>query len=188
LLTSRGSRRSNPSDEKIWLPLAAISADDEVVPPPDVSWVWLCHQLAPEHYVEDTAELCGCTPSRRPSALQRGTAAGPAAIARAVSGLPYTDEEYERSAASWRAFCESRGLGPEPFFVPWAAAPPTAAAEAPSADVVFASSLGYDIRAAVARQIVFNYQGPRPAVEVGTSEHPRRCSAQRAVFVPPFEQ
>ena len=29
------------------------------MPPPDVAWVWLVHQLAPERYAEDTTKLLG---------------------------------------------------------------------------------------------------------------------------------
>ena len=68
--------------EQIWLPLVAQSHSVDMAPPPDVAWVWLCHQLAPNHYEEDTKKLVDVVPPRSPSALQRGTIERPAGLLR----------------------------------------------------------------------------------------------------------
>ena len=148
--------------EKIWLPLAAQATPDDstvVVPPPDVAWVWLCHQLAPEHYVKDVTALCRSVPTRLPSDRQRRAPKSRPTLG-AMRGLLYTDVEYAWGAKSWTAYCESHGLGAEPFWVPYVprvtSAPVEAAPSAP--DASFVSRLGYDIAAAVERQNVFNYQ------------------------------
>ena len=154
--------------ETIWMPLAAMAVAEKdlsmLVPPPDVSWVWLCHQLAPAHYVEDCAALFRTVPSRLPSAWQRHHWPAGIGLDRARAGLAYTDAEYAVSAQRWAAFCESHGLGHEPFWVPWAPRGPDARKEAPpSADTTaFVSKFGYDIAAAVERQNVFNYQVSLP--------------------------
>ena len=105
--------------ETIWMPLAAMAVAEKdlsmLVPPPDVSWVWLCHQLAPEHYVEDCTALFRSVPTRLPSTWQRRTWPAGIGLDRARAGLAYTDAEFAASAQRWAAFCESHGLGHEPF-------------------------------------------------------------------------
>ena len=169
--------------EKIWLPLAALSFADgsTVVPPPDVAWVWLCHQLAPERYVEDVTALCGSVPTRLPSDRQRCHVQAPAPQ-RAILGLLYTNAEYGSSAKRWEAYCESHSLGAEPFWVPYAPRVSKAPAEAaPSApDASFVSRLGYDVAAAVERQSDFNYQ-VRACRSPMTCTEPAACAGLHAV-------
>lgn len=35
----------------LWLPLVNSNSDKEMVPPPDVAWLWHCHRLAPFRYM-----------------------------------------------------------------------------------------------------------------------------------------
>lgn len=34
----------------IWLPLVHLNRTKQLIPPPDVAWLWHCHRLAPYHY------------------------------------------------------------------------------------------------------------------------------------------
>ena len=35
----------------LWLPLVAKNdSENNLIPPPDIAWLWHCHRLAPSHY------------------------------------------------------------------------------------------------------------------------------------------
>jgi Glycine-rich domain-containing protein-like len=34
----------------LWLPLVAKEGSVQLIPPPDIAWLWHCHRLAPQHY------------------------------------------------------------------------------------------------------------------------------------------
>jgi hypothetical protein len=38
--------------KNLWLPLVNRFPDDQLVPPPDIAWLWHCHRLAPKDYVK----------------------------------------------------------------------------------------------------------------------------------------
>jgi hypothetical protein len=56
-LHSLGVTLSRPSNESLrryrdlWLTLVVEHADKELIPPPDIAWLWHCHRLAPYRYV-----------------------------------------------------------------------------------------------------------------------------------------
>lgn len=107
----------------------SIRGDRPLVPPPDVGWVWLVHQLAPLQYKEDLTELVG-RPLPRPLSPWQRAPRGPLAnigvLSRPDLGLVYTDAEYALSEATWRRHCNALRVS-EPYFVPYMPAPATLA-------------------------------------------------------------
>ena len=43
----------------LWLPLVAENTDAQLIPPPDVAWLWHCHRLAPFRYVYYSQQVFG---------------------------------------------------------------------------------------------------------------------------------
>ncbi|KAI2495980.1 Glycine-rich domain-containing protein-like [Fragilaria crotonensis] len=53
------SLRSLYRYQHLWLPLVHKHSNEDLVPPPDVAWLWHCHRLAPRSYVAYVKDTFG---------------------------------------------------------------------------------------------------------------------------------
>ena len=74
-----GFSLSAPTPESIrrytdlWLPLVNEHRDAQLIPPPDIAWLWHCHRLAPYRYLDYVTKCFGATlEARPPFAVQLG--------------------------------------------------------------------------------------------------------------------
>ncbi|GFH12369.1 uncharacterized protein HaLaN_08039 [Haematococcus lacustris] len=92
--------------ETLWLPLlAGHAATQELIPPLDVAWAWLCHRLAPAAYEADCLRLFG----RR---------LDPASPYQALAFDDGTTEAGRATALLWKQHQEGSNGRPEPYFPP----------------------------------------------------------------------
>ena len=65
-LHSCGVSRQRQSTEslrrycELWLPMVNEQPQKELIPPPDIAWLWHCHRLAPRDYERYVKEEFGC--------------------------------------------------------------------------------------------------------------------------------
>jgi Glycine-rich domain-containing protein-like len=85
----------------LWLPLVAseLTTTKQLIPPPDIAWLWHCHRLAPKEYCDYCVETFGMIVEANPPfavAAREGPADGDSAIlqTRALWKDRYPDEPF----------------------------------------------------------------------------------------------
>ena len=89
--------------KNLWLPLVNGFHHDELIPPPDIAWLWHCHRLAPRDYVRyATQEFGVILEANPPFALQTNPSflgQGAAFLTRQLWQKLYPDEPFFLSEA-----------------------------------------------------------------------------------------
>ena len=84
----------------LWLPLVASNQEQELIPPPDVAWLWHCHRLAPNDYNQYVKQhFGGILEANPPFALQTeltdaGTMLATALATRRIWEEMYPDDPF----------------------------------------------------------------------------------------------
>ena len=96
----RPSQESLRRYHDLWLPLVASHKEHELIPPPDVAWLWHCHRLAPNqynHYVKQRfGEILEANPpfKLQTEATEAGTMLQTALATRRVWEEMYLDDPF----------------------------------------------------------------------------------------------
>ena len=141
----------------LWLPLLAAESgsDRELIPPPDIAWLWHCHRLAPAHYLQYVKTHFGTNTGMTLEAK-------PAFTFQTENGSTLFENDDETSDVAHQTVCCWQSRYPDmPFWIDIndeqndRENKPQPIASFPCLD-------GYDLVAACKRQAKFLYQLSRP--------------------------
>jgi hypothetical protein len=169
--------------QHLWLPLVYKHPKEQLIPPPDVAWLWHCHRLAPKDYVayiNQTFRDGGAVEANPPFALQIRGHCGAGSVAQVTQEiwmLMYPDE---------------------PFFLDDVSQDSAGRIEG-KRDTYLGPLCGFDLLASTERQATFLWQvsGERfqddDFLEEGVENYTKflklkqKASQQRVILVPTYQ-